>query len=126
MEVGRYSGSPPPVLPSHCVAATVASVVTDIFFEDYSCRYSSGFTPDSLTSVGRLALPIANSEGKDKHFYTLFRVLFEINLFFLAVEESKEVKGGIKGRLLFFFSYLYFPIFVPTKILPVVQLRYHQ
>ena len=39
------------------------------FTEDYSCRYSSGFAPDSLTSVGGYAFPIANSEGKDKDFF---------------------------------------------------------
>ena len=53
------------------------------FIEDYSCRYSSGFTPDSLASAGGYAFPIANSGSKDKDFYTLFCLLFLIILVFL-------------------------------------------
>lgn len=53
------------------------------FTEDYSCRYSSGFAPDSLTSAGGYAFPIANSGSKDKDFYTLFCLLFLIILVFL-------------------------------------------
>ena len=47
------------------------------FTEDYSCRYSSGFAPDSLASAGRYAFPIANSGDKDKYF------LYIIQLFLL-------------------------------------------
>ena len=55
------------------------------FTEDYSCRYSSGFAPDSLTSAGGYAFPIANSGSKDKDFYTLFCLLFLIILVFLSL-----------------------------------------
>ena len=44
------------------------------FIEDYSCRYSSGFTPDSLASAGGYAFPIANSGGKDKDFLYIIQL----------------------------------------------------
>lgn len=48
------------------------------FTEDYSCRYSSGFTPDSLESDALIYFPIANSDCKDKDIFRNQKVFVKI------------------------------------------------
>ena len=67
------------------------------FTEDYSCRYSSGFAPDSLTSAGGYAFPIANSGSKDKDFYTLFCLLFLIILVFLYLSPPNRFRTDVSA-----------------------------
>lgn len=48
------------------------------FIEDYSCRYSSGFTPDSLASWGRCAFRLPIPRAKIKTLIHYFIIYSEI------------------------------------------------
>ena len=74
---GRSSGFPPPVLPSQSLAVQtlnykrpVALYGQALSMGDYSCRNSSGFTPDSLAS-GSYCHPIASLRLQRYSFSTL-------------------------------------------------------